>query len=75
MKYINIVRKRSTDQSLDLSFNRANEIKISIMSARANLSSFHIVLSQIGSISSKITRIRSWPITQLIIDGIFVKGS
>jgi hypothetical protein len=30
---VNIVHKRSTDQSLDLSLSRANEIKISIMSA------------------------------------------
>jgi hypothetical protein len=75
IRCINIVHKRSTDQSLDLSFNRVNEIKISIMSTRVDPPSSHIVLSQMESISSKIIHIMSWAITQAIFDGIFVKGS
>jgi hypothetical protein len=59
LRYNNIVHKRLTDQSLDLSLSKASEIKISIMSARANPPSSHIVLSQMRSISSKITCIRS----------------
>jgi hypothetical protein len=43
--------KRSNDQSLDLSLSRAKDIKISIISARAVPPSFHMVLSQMGSIS------------------------
>ena len=56
---INIIHKRSADQSLNLSLSRANEIKISIMSARADPPLSHIVLSQTGFIFSKITYIKS----------------
>ena len=59
---INIVSKkikRSKDQSLDLNLSRANEIKISIISARAVPPSSYVVLSQTRSISSKIMRIKS----------------
>jgi hypothetical protein len=72
IRYNNIVHKRSTDQSLDLSFNKASEIKISIMSAQVDPPSSHIVLNQMGSISSKITRIRSWTITQIVSDHISI---
>jgi hypothetical protein len=61
--YIDI---RSIDQSLDLNLSRANEIRISIMLLRVDPPSSHTVLSQIGSMSSKITRIRSCAITKLV---------
>ena len=56
---INIVHKRSTDQSPNLSLSKASEIRIFIMSTQADPPSSHIVLSQMGFISSKITRIKS----------------
>ena len=58
-KQHNIVHKRSVDQSLDLSLSRASEIKIAIISAWADPPFSHIVQSQMGSISSKITCIKS----------------
>jgi hypothetical protein len=56
---INIVHKRSTNQSLHLSLRMADEIKISIMFAWEDPPVSNIERSQIGSMSSKIIRIKS----------------
>ena len=65
-----VLQKDFADKTLDLSLSKANEIKISIMSSRAVPPSFHMDLNQIGSMSSKMTLIKSYAITQVGSDKI-----